>query len=61
MYKSITVATLAAVFAFAAFPGYADGMHGTDGMQKDMEHEAASQGHQVRGMVSRCRESQYQP
>ena len=53
MYKLTTVAAFAAVFVFAAFPGYADGMHGMDGMQKDMEHEAASQGHQGRGTVNK--------
>jgi len=45
MYKSITVTALAAVFAFATIPGYAEV---TDGTQK-----AASQVHQGRGTINK--------
>ena len=53
MYKSIAVTALAAVFALAAIPGYADSMHDTDGTQKDMAHQAASQVHLGRGMINK--------
>lgn len=47
MYKLTTIAALAVIFAFAAFPGYAEDM------QKDTEYKVASQGHQGRGMVNK--------
>ena len=50
MYKSITVTTLAAVFAFAALPGYADK---SDGRQINLAQVASPQVHQGRGTVNK--------
>jgi len=50
MYKSITVATLSAVFALAAFSGYAGDM---DGMHNEKAGKAAAQVHQGRGIVNK--------
>jgi Cu/Ag efflux protein CusF len=47
------MAVLSAVFAFAVIPGYAENMHNTDGMQKDMAHQVASQVHQGRGLINK--------
>jgi len=47
MYKSITVTALAAVFALAAIPAYADYT------QKETEQKVAVQVHQGRGMVNK--------
>jgi len=47
MYKSITVTALAAVFAFAAIPAYADYT------QKESEQKVAAQVHQGRGIVNK--------
>lgn len=50
MYKSITVAALAAVFAFAVFSGYAGDM---DGMHNEKAGKATAQVHQGRGIVNK--------
>lgn len=50
MYKSTTVAALAAVFAFAAFSVYAGDM---DGMQKEKVNKADTQAHQGHGTVNK--------
>jgi Cu(I)/Ag(I) efflux system periplasmic protein CusF len=50
MYKFTSVSIFAAVFAFAAFPGYADG---TDGRHINIAQETTSQVHQGRGTVNK--------
>ena len=50
MYKSITVIALAAVFAFAAFSGYADN---SGNRQISLAQDSTPQVHQGRGMVNK--------
>lgn len=47
MYKLTAGAALATIFAFAAYPSYANSM------QKNMEQQVTSQGHPGRGMVNK--------